>query len=232
MRSLLFLLAALPLCAQAKYMPMQGNAKSCPRVDEDEQNQLRNVTKLGTSSHSTSTRASAPGQALGVANVDNVGTTDPKDAMGWIPKGSRRDASAFVVYDAKGKATPLAESKGKVVVVNFWQTACEPSTNQLIEMADFQAKAEKFGFVALPVNMDSERWQKVKPFMDKNRKFFEKTQVYLPGLGEQGPRVFMEVIPALPALFIVDREGKIAYQATGYEPNDLGKVLQRALVEK
>jgi peroxiredoxin len=235
MRRALILLAVLPLCGQAKYMATSRSERSCPRVEENEENALR--TKEGgyrSELPKANTLGANPIKAT-TGTLDSAtgpGVVEGRSVTGFIPKGSRKDAGAFAVLDADGKKTSVASAKGKVVVINFWQTACEPSASQLMEMADYQAKGEKFGFLAWPVNYDEQRWVKVKPFLDKNRKFFEKTKVYVPGLGAEGPAVLMNLIPELPALFIIDREGRLAYQSTGYEANTLGQALQRILVEK
>ncbi len=236
MRRALILLTVLPLCGQAKYLATAGSERSCPRIEENEENALR--TKEGGYSNKFSSQPSTLGSnpikaTTGTLNsATGPGVVSEKSLQGFIPKAARTDAGAFAVLDAKGQKTSVASAKGKVIVISFWQTACEPSANQLMEVADYQAKGEKFGFLAWPVNYDEQRWVKVKPFLDKNKKFFEKTQVYVPGLGAEGPSVLMNLIPELPALFILDREGKVAYQSTGYEANALGKALQRVLVEK
>lgn len=237
-RPFLFLLAALPLAAQATYQPVPSGEKACPRVETRDEDTLKASASRSTSSLGRTAPLAAGTGAPLTANTTAAATSAGgsqivgRSGFTLVPKGSRTSAAKFTILDAGSKARSIADAKGKVVVVGFWQTACEPSTNLLMEMAELQGKGEKFGFEVWPVNYDPERWQKVRPFMDKNRKFFEKTQIFLPDLGEKGPGNFADVFQALPALFIVDREGMVAVRSFQYEPNALLENLKKILVEK
>jgi peroxiredoxin len=241
MRSLpavLLATAALPLLAQATYQPVPSGEKACPRIESRDEDTLKASSSLSTTTLGR-TSSSAAGRSMPLTANTTAAATSAGGAQivgrsefAFILKAERQGVEKFTVLDAGGKPRSIADLKGKVVVVGFWQTACEPSTNLMIEMAELQAKGEKFGFEVWPVNYDPERWVKVRPFIDKNRKFFEKTQVFLPDLGAKGPGNFAEVFPALPALFIVDREGKVAVRSYLYEPNALLANLKKVLVEK
>ena len=68
--------------------------------------------------------------------------------------------------DLQGKDVPLASLKGKVVVVNFWATWCEPCQVEIPWMIDFQQKYADKGFTLLGVAMDDEgkkRGRAVRP---------------------------------------------------------------------
>lgn len=236
-----FLLMSSALMAQDKYLATSPGQSSCPRINEDD-----STTHPGSVADAKGGYAPVQGGGTGVTAGSNYRDPAAAGAAGsstnyqvleagkphFIPMGQRPSASAFGVSDRSGKNLTVAELKGKVVVIGFWTTACDASCRQLMELADLQPKGEKFGFSVLPVNFDPERWGKVMPFIQKNAKFFEKTQIYLPGVGAQGPSVLSKVIPALPAVFIVDREGNLAFAGTGYEANALVENLKKVLVEK
>jgi peroxiredoxin len=149
-----------------------------------------------------------------------------------VPKAERSSASTFSVQDVQGKTFQVSELKGKILVVGFWQTTCGPSINLLNELADYQVKGEKFNFEVWPVSMDDAKWSAILPFANKNRKFLEKTRLYLPSIGATGPSVFMNILPVLPALFILDKDGKVAFKMMGYEPNALVNALKKIITEK
>jgi len=231
-------LAALPGLAQAVYQPVPSGQKACPRIETRDEDTLKASASLSTSTLGPNAATGAGRTAPLTANTTAAATSAGgaqilgKAEFTLVPKGTRKGVEKFTVLDTAGKAKSIADFKGKVVVVGFWQTACEPSTNMMLEMAELQPKGEKFGFEIWPVNFDPERWQKVRPFIDKNRKFFEKTQIFLPELGAKGPSNFADVFPCLPAMFIVDREGKVAVSSYQYEPNALLENLKKVLVEK
>lgn len=222
MRSTMFTLSAfcfgITLLGQTIYQPRPQSDKSCPRIEDHEDHLFRN----GGQGNST-------GGNPGAVTAQIMGKSDSGE---MVSKAERRSVSTFSVLDNHGKTLHVADLKGKVVVVGFWQTTCGPSLNLLNELVDYQAKGEKFNFEVWPVSMDDGRWSAVTPFINKNRKFFEKTRFYLPSIGATGPSVFMNVLPVLPALFILDKDGKVAFKMMGYEPNALVNALKKVLVEK
>src|SRR6266702_8124124 len=68
-----------------------------------------------------------------------------------------------------GKDVPLSEYKGKVVLVNFWATWCEPCQIEIPWMMEFQKKYGPRGFTILGVSMDEDGKKAVAPFLEKSR---------------------------------------------------------------
>ena len=71
--------------------------------------------------------------------------------------------------DLQGKDVTLASLKGKVVVVNFWATWCEPCQIEIPWMIEFQQKYGDKGFTLLGVAMDEEGKSVVDPFVQKTQ---------------------------------------------------------------
>lgn len=215
LRSLpLFLLAALPLAAQAKYMPAGEGYRECPIVEEKEGNlQAGQLTS-------------------NKAVLMNEWSAHRGTRL--TPKGERRDASAFAVLNADSQKRTVKDAKGKIVLVAFWETHCMPSVKQLEEVLYIQPNQDKFGLEVWPVAMDEKRWASLVPFQRANKAFFKAgAKIFTPGLGSEGPNVFLtKDIPSLPAVFILDPEGKVAAEIFGYEPKAVEQTLGRILVEE
>jgi len=69
------------------------------------------------------------------------------------------------LVDLDGKPVTLADYKGKVVLINFWATWCEPCKIETPWLIDFQQKYASRGFVILGVAMDEEGSKIVTPYI-------------------------------------------------------------------
>jgi thiol-disulfide isomerase/thioredoxin len=70
--------------------------------------------------------------------------------------------------DLEGKEIPLSQFKGKVVLVNFWATWCEPCRIEIPWLINIQKKYAPRGFTILGVAMDVEGKSVVEPFALKH----------------------------------------------------------------
>src|SRR5277367_4936850 len=69
--------------------------------------------------------------------------------------------------DLDGKDVTLSSLKGKVVVLNFWATWCEPCQVEIPWMIELQQKNADKGFTILGVAMDDEGKSVVEPYVQK-----------------------------------------------------------------
>ena len=137
-----------------------------------------------------------------------------------------RDPADFTLRKAPGgTAFPLKDTRGKVLVVNFWATWCGPchALEPLFARiaADFQANPD---VLFLAANCDEDE-SLVAGYLleDKPR----TPVVFADGLD----RFF--TVNALPTVMVIDRAGKIAYRTDGFDPegfeSDLAAAIRRAL---
>ena len=120
--------------------------------------------------------------------------------------------------DLDGKDVPLNQYKGKVVLVNFWATWCEPCQVEIPWLIEMQQKYEAKGFTVLGISMDEEGKAAVDPFLAKER--FNVN-------GEKLPMNYPIVIDndevadkfggllGYPTSFLISREGKIVKKVQG-----------------
>ncbi len=79
------------------------------------------------------------------------------------------EAPAVSMKDLRGNDVTLQQYKGKVVLVNFWATWCEPCKSEIPMLIDFQQKYGPRGFSVLGLSMDEDGIKAVQPFLDKER---------------------------------------------------------------
>jgi len=117
---------------------------------------------------------------------------------------NRVSAPDFTLKDADGKTVHLSDYRGKVVLLDFWATWCEPCAMEIPWFVDMQRKRKNLGFEALGVSMDDEGWDAVKPFVAR------MGMNYRVLLGDDEAAQRYGGVDALPTTFLIDREGRIA----------------------
>src|ERR1700721_2883329 len=120
--------------------------------------------------------------------------------------------------DLQGKDVPLASFKGKVVVVNFWATWCEPCRVEIPWMIDFQQKFGDKGFTLLGVAMDEEGRSVVEPFVQKTQFDVDghnMTMNYPIVLGNDDLAAKFGGLIGLPTSVVISRDGKVAKRFIG-----------------
>ena len=93
----------------------------------------------------------------------------PAGAPAAATPSAPTDAPTVALKDLNDQDVTLAQYKGKVVLVNFWATWCEPCKVEIPWMIEFQQKYGPRGFTVLGVSMDEEGKKAVQPFLDKER---------------------------------------------------------------
>ncbi|HMD10615.1 MAG TPA: thioredoxin domain-containing protein [Candidatus Acidoferrum sp.] len=139
----------------------------------------------------------------------------------------RRNASAKEPYDftlrkaEDGSPFPLADQKGKIVVLNFWATWCGPCREMEPHFervaAQFQGLAD---VVFLAADCDEDETL-VPPYLQEVKP--RTTIVFADGLDT------LLSVNSFPTVVILDRQGKIAYRAEGFDPDDVETELSNAV---
>ena len=127
----------------------------------------------------------------------------------------------------------MAQYKGKVVLVNFWATWCEPCQTEIPWMIEFQQKYAPRGFTILGVSMDEEGKKAIDPFLAKQRFDVngQKEAMNYPILlgGDPIAEKFGGVI-GLPTSMIYTRDGKKIRTIVGLVNHDeIDKIIEGLL---
>jgi thiol-disulfide isomerase/thioredoxin len=135
--------------------------------------------------------------------------------------------------DLQGKDVSLASLKGKVVVVNFWATWCEPCRVEIPWMIGFQQKYADKGFTLLGVAMDDEGKSVVEPYVQKTQFDVDGKQMtmnYPIVLGNDDLSSKFGGLLGLPTSVLITRDGKIAKRYIGLvSEDDLNQEIQSLL---
>jgi peroxiredoxin len=128
--------------------------------------------------------------------------------------GQRPDGAALLAVslpDASDKETPLAQWKGKVLVVNFWATWCAPCRDEMPEFVRAQRELGGRGLQFVGIAVDEP---------DKVARFAQELGLNYPALiGGYGAMELSKSLGnrmmALPFTVVVDRSGRIAHTQLG-----------------
>lgn len=119
-----------------------------------------------------------------------------------------RETPALARPDLSGRVVDLKDFKGRVVLVNFWATWCDPCREEMPSIERLRAKLKGKPFAVLMVNY-GESADRVSEFMDKQK-------LSLPVLldGDKEAAAAWRA-GGLPMTFLVDARGKVRYSAFG-----------------
>lgn len=137
------------------------------------------------------------------------------------------------IKDLQDHDVTLADYKGKVVLVNFWATWCEPCQIEIPWMMEFQKKYGPRGFSILGVSMDEEGKKAVAPFLEKSRFDLDgqkQAMNYPILLGNDAVAAKFGGILGLPTSMLFSREGRKIKTITGLvDHDDIAKSIEGLL---
>ena len=132
----------------------------------------------------------------------------------------------FSLASSTGDIITAADFDGRVVLLNFWATWCEPCLREMPMLVDMQTEYGPEGLQVLGVAVDDP--QSAMAFAREHG----ITYPILVGMGDimEMNAAYGNTDGVLPYSVLVDREGVIRWQYVGEIPiNDLTTLLQRFL---
>lgn len=139
------------------------------------------------------------------------------------------DDAVLALKDLTGGDQSLASYRGRVVVLNFWATWCEPCKKEMPDLSAIQNEYAPLGVQVIGAAGDSSADSaKVLKFV---REFKLNFPVWVGATTDDMKR--FGVGQVLPATVIIDKNGKIVWREIGIiKPAELRKELDKLLLPK
>lgn len=133
-------------------------------------------------------------------------------------------APDFVLSTVAGKQGSLAEFKGKVVLLNFWSTWCEPCREEMPDLEALWNELGKKGLAVIAVTKERGSIHKVGEFCKMHEISFP---VFLDPSGDTASAYGVTV---LPTSFVVGKDGTVRGMIVG--PREWAGQESKKLFEK
>jgi thiol-disulfide isomerase/thioredoxin len=161
----------------------------------------------------------------------------PKTTAASLTKTESKDDSKpepeLTLKDLDGKEVSLESLKGKVVLVNFWATWCEPCKIEIPELIELQQEYGPKGFTVLGIAMDDEGRSAVAPFVQKEKfdtDAGKSTMNYPIVIGNDAAGDKFGGLLGYPTSILLSRDGKQVKHITGLiTRDDIVKSIQAQL---
>lgn len=147
--------------------------------------------------------------------------------------GAAAPEASVMIPNVDGSTVSVDQYKGKVVLVNFWATWCEPCKTEIPWLIEFNHKYGPKGLVILGVAMDDDGKKVVEPWVKMQRFDVKGTQDpmdYPILLGNDKIADKFGGILGLPTSMLYSRDGRKIKTIVGLiNYDDLTKTLDREL---
>jgi cytochrome c biogenesis protein CcmG/thiol:disulfide interchange protein DsbE len=146
-----------------------------------------------------------------------IGTMACPDAMGAADVshpliGNPSPSFALDSVNGKGKVS-MAGLAGKVVIVDFWATWCEPCKKSFPKLQDISARYRAGGLTVVGVSEDDDK--------GGIREFANSFGADFPLLWDSDKAIAGKWEPgSMPATFIIDRKGLVRFMHHGYHDGE------------
>jgi len=131
---------------------------------------------------------------------------------GLLPEGP---APPMRIKAPDGTIHDLSDLKGKVVLVKFWATWCGPCAMSTPYINSVYEKHKDEGFTVLGVALEQDNGEQIPAYV-------RDMKVQYP-VGMADPpeyvRQWISGSVGIPAVFIVDKQGRIRWSRSGFDPS-------------
>src|ERR1700690_1025282 len=141
------------------------------------------------------------------------------------PAAARKAAPDFTLQDSTGTSIRLSDFKGRVVLLDFWTTWCQPCKIEIPWYREF-VKEHEGGLVVIGVSLDDDGWKSVRPFIKK----YKVDYPIVMGADSMAKQFINTEF--LPTTLLIDRTGKIAVNNIGIIDKEVFEKEIRTLLDE
>lgn len=139
-------------------------------------------------------------------------------------RGVGQIAPDLSLRDLSGRMVSLEEHRGSVTLLDFWATWCPPCRMSIPELVQLQEKYRDRGLVILGISLDDPNL-----FTSKSLLVFKERAKINYTILRYDQKVLKDYFgnksPAIPTMFLVDRQGRIKEKFVGFRPGAVEKSL-------
>jgi thiol-disulfide isomerase/thioredoxin len=144
-------------------------------------------------------------------------------ALSLAPLAARAEVKAgqpaadFDAVTFAGQPLKLSALRGKVVLVDFWASWCEPCKKELPLLDKMAPRLRARGIEIVAVNIDDDK--------KKADDFLKSHNLHLVAVTDKDKRIVGKYEPPkMPSSFVVDKGGVVRAVHGGFEPGDEAKL--------
>lgn len=147
-----------------------------------------------------------------------------------LPASALTNGDAIPAFELPGDTAPvkLSSFKGKVVYIDFWASWCGPCKQSFPWLNDMQTKYASKGFQIVGINVDANTADAKAFLVGFPAKF-------VLAYDDKGVTPKAYGIKGMPSSVLIDGNGKVIFQHTGFRDSDralLEQAIQQALTFK
>jgi len=133
-----------------------------------------------------------------------------------LSQKANEPAPQIILETLEGKEIKLSETKGKIIVMDFFGTWCAPCIKELPKLEEVKRNLENENIIFMVVCNDQpgDSPDKVKKFIEKYKFSFD---FYYDHKGQAEKLLNLQGVPSMA---IIDRQGKIRWRKMGYNDGE------------
>jgi thiol-disulfide isomerase/thioredoxin len=129
--------------------------------------------------------------------------------MIFLKQVKRADAPGVLLKTLDGQNHSLAQHAGKLVLVNFWATWCQPCIREMPSMERLYAKYKPSGLEIVAISLDQGNEDDVREFVAKLKLTFPIV------LDPEHKAKALYKVRGLPTTYLLDRQGQVVGYGVG-----------------